>query len=202
MRTGCNRALYETPNVKDYDVIWIDDFLDQLIVPREDAPDADPNAVSVFTLSKVIYDFIKESGLPRVSSRDIGRYLKQIKLANWSLLDEMKQSYGGLYQFLTVSGIFDVVRQRPRDERLARIADPTDKTFWYVLLCCRCCCYFVACWYGDKRRSLGTLFAADCHVRVGPPCTMTLNVSCWKKPSGLTLRHLKRTFSITILFPS
>jgi len=130
MRTGCNRALYETDNVKDYDVVWIDDFLDRLMVPKENVQDADPNAVSIFTLSKVIYDFIQQSGLPRVSSRDIGRYLKQIKVANNSLLDEMKQSYGGLYQFLVVSGCFDVVKQSTRDKRLARRVDPTDKTFW------------------------------------------------------------------------
>lgn len=129
MKTGCNRALYETPNVKDYDVVWIDDFLDQLIIPRENVPDAE---VSIFTLSKAIYDFIRESGLPRVSSRDIGRYLKQIKTPKGSFLDVIKQSYGGLYQFLNVSGCFDVLRQNPRDEMLARQIDPLDKTFWYV----------------------------------------------------------------------
>ena len=62
MRNGCNRALIETPNVKDYDVVWIDDFLDRLMVPREDALDG--NGISIFTISKVIYDFIDKSGLP------------------------------------------------------------------------------------------------------------------------------------------
>lgn len=128
MRTGCNRALYETPNVKDYDVVWIDDYLDRLILPRDEAKVA--SAVSVFTISKVIYDFVEQSGLPRVSSRDIGRYLKQTVLDDTSLLDEIKQSYGGLFQFLTVSGCFDVVRQSVKQERLARMVDPTDKTFW------------------------------------------------------------------------
>ena len=130
MRAGCNRALFETPNVKDYDVVWIDDFLEQIMLPREDAKVLEPNALSIFTVLKVIYDFIDQSGLPRVSSRDIGRYLKQVKIADRSLLDEIKQSYGGLYQFLLVSGCFDVVKQKPRVEMIARRVDPTDKTFW------------------------------------------------------------------------
>jgi len=127
MRNGCNRALHETPNVKDYDVVWIDDFLDRIVVPREEG---DTSTLSVFTLSKVIYDFIVQSGLPRVSSRDIGRYLKQIKVSGGSLLDEVKRSRGGLFQFLIVSGCFDVEKQSQRDEKLARRADPTDRTFW------------------------------------------------------------------------
>jgi len=131
MRAGCNRALYETPNVKDYDVIWIDDYLDQLIVPRTNTPNKSP--ISTFTISKVIYDFIKQSGLPKVSSRDIGRYLKQIEVGGTSLLEELKQFYGGLFQFLTVSGCFEVARQSEQEERLARLLDPSDKTFWAEL---------------------------------------------------------------------
>ena len=61
MRAGCNRALYETPNVKDYNVIWIDDYLDQLIVPRMNTPNKSP--ISTFTISKVIYDFITTIGI-------------------------------------------------------------------------------------------------------------------------------------------
>ena len=65
-----------------------------------------------------------------MSSRDIGRYFKQIKVGGTSLLEELKQFYGGLFQFLTVSGCFDVARQSEQEERIARLLDPSDKTFW------------------------------------------------------------------------
>ena len=65
-----------------------------------------------------------------MSSRDVGRYLKGVVIGDTSLLDEMKQSYGGLYQFLAGSACFDVIKQTPRDEMLARKMDPMDKTFW------------------------------------------------------------------------
>jgi NYN domain len=131
-RNGCNRALYETPNVKDYDMIWMDDFLDQLIIPKTTTTTGGGTAqqVSIFTITKVIHDFIDKSGLPRVSSRDIGRYLKLKKVNQRSLLDELKKSYGGLYQFLTVSGCFYVVRRNERDSKAAQRIDTTDKTFW------------------------------------------------------------------------
>jgi hypothetical protein len=50
-----------------------------------------------------------------------------------SLLEELKQFYGGLFQFLTVSGCFDVARQSEQEERLARLLDPSDRTFWAEL---------------------------------------------------------------------
>jgi uncharacterized LabA/DUF88 family protein len=125
-RAGCNRALYETPNVKDYDVVWMDDFLDRLVVPKESLK----SQISIFTISKVIHDFIAKSGLPRVSSRDIGRYLKLKTLNQRSLLDELKQSYGGLYQFLTVSTCFDVETRNHQDDKAWKKIDPSDRTFW------------------------------------------------------------------------
>jgi hypothetical protein len=118
--------------VKDYDMIWMDDFLDQLIIPKTTTTTGGGTAqqVSIFTITKVIHDFIDKSGLPRVSSRDIGRYLKLKKVNQRSLLDELKKSYGGLYQFLTVSGCFYVVRRNERDSKAAQRIDTTDKTFW------------------------------------------------------------------------
>ena len=126
-RNGCNRDLYETPNVKDYDMIWVDDFLDRLIIPKKEVAD---KQVSMFTITKVIHDFIDKSGLPRVSSRDIGRYLKLKKVKQRSLLEVLKESYGGLHQFLTVSGCFHVVRRNEGDSKAAQRIDPNDKTFW------------------------------------------------------------------------
>lgn len=134
MRTGCNRALYETPNVKDYDVVWIEDYLDRLMIPRDQVSHTD-DSVSAFTLTKVIYDFIQESGLSQVSSRDIGRYLKSTRVGKHrqSLLDELKQIYGGLHQFLTTSGCFNIVKRKLKDEVASQRIDPSDKTFFAAL---------------------------------------------------------------------
>merc|ERR1719428_752155 len=30
MKSSCNKALYDTPNLIDYDVIWLDDYIDRL----------------------------------------------------------------------------------------------------------------------------------------------------------------------------
>ena len=117
MRPGCNRALVDTPGLLDFDVIWMEDLLDQLLIPRmlDDAiDDADSNestaGVSMYTLHKVVYDFIKHSQLKKVSSRDLGRYLKQTiinDVGGGTLLDTMKKYFGGMYQYLSSMGYYD-----------------------------------------------------------------------------------------------
>lgn len=111
MRRACNRALFETPGIKDYDVIWLEDLLGELVKPRSQSEmrKRAPN-VSVFTLMKIVNDYITRSGMPRVSSRDIGKYIKTVMIGDRCVLDEVKQTYGGLYQFLIVSDIYVVDR--------------------------------------------------------------------------------------------
>ena len=115
MRRGCNQALYDTPHVKDFDVVWIDDLLDELIVPLKNV---DKNVqrvrqrgpLSSFTFTEVILDFISKSPNGKVSSRDMGRYLKRLKLPDsTSLLDDIKLGEGGLLRFCTkMSSIFKI----------------------------------------------------------------------------------------------
>lgn len=122
MRRACNRALIESPNVKDYDVIWLEDHLDELVKPKSLAETRIGNAsLSSFTLMRIIHDFILESSMPRVSSRDVGKYIKSLMIGNRCVLDEVKETYGGLYQFLIVSGIFVV-------EKVDKV-----KAFWVAL---------------------------------------------------------------------
>lgn len=119
MRNGCNRALTDTAGLVDFDVIWLEDYLKTLVVPKANcadgilsetrttprngstATDAASGVISDFTLHKVIHDFCKSSGVARVSSRDLGRYLKYLRLGGSTIRDLMKQYYGGLIQFLT-----------------------------------------------------------------------------------------------------
>ncbi|VEU37677.1 unnamed protein product [Pseudo-nitzschia multistriata] len=127
MRTG-SLAFEDTPNLKDYDTIWMEDYLSKWI--REKTPQEmvsmnglrggkrpfssstngtqQLSQISAHTLNKVITNFIEKSGAPRVSSRDMGRHLKALTVGERSMLDEIKAVYGGLYQFLVLAEIYRV----------------------------------------------------------------------------------------------
>jgi SAP domain len=134
MRRGCNRALVDMENLCDFDVIWLEDYLDHLVVPKAASSlklqgDATaPWTISAFTLHKVISDFLVLSNLPRVQSRDLGRYLKSLPVrANGdTLLDELKNSFGGMYQFLCTSGYYTMEKDAFRE-------DSTDSSYWIAL---------------------------------------------------------------------
>jgi NYN domain/SAP domain len=147
MRAGCNRALCESPtdsnnhiehgnpNIRDYDVVWIEDYLDELIKPRLDFdPDTDGSgALTPFTLLKVVSDFILQSGLSRgVNSRDIGRYLKGLKIGSRTLLEELKIAYGGLYQYFFVSDAF-VTSALTNQELQNFVPGGCEKDYWISL---------------------------------------------------------------------
>ena len=137
MRTGCNRALYESPHIKDFDVVWIDDFLDRLLVPLPpDQVDSvvesiyDRGLLSAFTITKVIYDFIAHSPFDKISSRDVGRYLKGLEIKDGTtLLDDVKLGQGGLRRFLQdrMPSVFDVT-DKTAAEKFNR--DSNDKSYW------------------------------------------------------------------------
>ena len=112
MKSGVNRALYETDGLKDYDMIWLEDYLDELIVPREGVSDDRDNAPSTtahpFVMARLVWEFVKASGEPYVSSRDVGRYLKSLRLGGETFLDDIKARHVGLKIFLKRSGFFDL----------------------------------------------------------------------------------------------
>lgn len=108
-RTACNKALRESSNIKDYDVVFLDDYLDDLLIPiKKDDSFVGKPALSRFTVLKIICDFVRASGVKKVNSRDIGRYLKSLTVGRRNVLEEIKETYGGLYQFLILSEIFSV----------------------------------------------------------------------------------------------
>jgi hypothetical protein len=63
MRAGCNRVLYESyPHIRDYDVVWLESFLDELIVPisEEERGRRDrAGYASSFTMMRVVRDFVE-----------------------------------------------------------------------------------------------------------------------------------------------
>lgn len=130
MKTGCNRALFESAHVKDYDIVWLDDFLDRIIVPitgRSTNMQQQKRHVSPATTMKVIHDFVSY-GSGKVSSRDIGRYLKTVRIGDTgtNMLDQLKDIYGGLRFFLNQYG-GDVFEITDKDNVMR---DKRDKSFW------------------------------------------------------------------------
>ena len=130
MKKGCNRALCDTPHIKDYDVVWIDDLLDQLIVPIQEKEHIveKKGILSTFTVSKVLYDFIINAPADMVSSRDVGRYMKGIDIdGSTTMLEDLKNGIGGLSRlvFYEAPSVFEV-KQRSLDERTL---DPADKSY-------------------------------------------------------------------------
>jgi hypothetical protein len=124
MRSASALAFEETPNLKDYDTIWLEDYIDQWarkITPggRQQFsgslkgttaihPPSAKRQISDYVITKVLSDFIAKSGEDRVSSRDVGRHLKDLVVGKRPLLKEVKEVFGGLYQFLVLSEVFVV----------------------------------------------------------------------------------------------
>jgi uncharacterized LabA/DUF88 family protein len=118
MRSAASQYFTETPNLLDYNTIWIEDYMDEWV--REMTPEeklkvrsnahqqgrhqqmTSSGGISLYILRRVVADFIINSGEPSVSIRDIGRELKGV------MLQQIKSTFGGLYQFFVVSDIFDI----------------------------------------------------------------------------------------------
>eukprot|EP00579_Thalassiosira_antarctica_P018449 CAMPEP_0201936492 /NCGR_PEP_ID=MMETSP0903-20130614/37617_1 /ASSEMBLY_ACC=CAM_ASM_000552 /TAXON_ID=420261 /ORGANISM="Thalassiosira antarctica, Strain CCMP982" /LENGTH=806 /DNA_ID=CAMNT_0048477197 /DNA_START=281 /DNA_END=2701 /DNA_ORIENTATION=+ len=114
MRAGCNRVLYESPHIRDYDVVWLENCLDELIIPippEERSRRDRAGYASSFTMMRVVRDFVNAAPDHEwISSRDIGQYLKSIDIADSNMLEELKQYYKGLRTFLMerACNLFDV----------------------------------------------------------------------------------------------
>lgn len=119
-KSGCNRELFESPHAIDYDVVWLDECLDDFIVPMGEgvsgsgvgggvgSKNNDDTAIPLSSVSmlKVIRDFVfvtsqghhdqqtmmmPSSDGGGVSSRDIGRYLKKFKVGKHTrILEQLK----------------------------------------------------------------------------------------------------------------
>lgn len=134
MRRGCNRALFETAGVKDFDVCWIEDFLDKWVKPRNDVQSVRSSLYTTPFFVRILVDFVQHSTLSRVSSRDLGRYLKYLRLpgrdAKSSVLDELKALYRGLSQFLASQDAIFTIHQRKSDSYKE---DASDKEYFVSL---------------------------------------------------------------------
>jgi len=131
MKIGCNRVLYESPHIRDYDVVWLEELLDELIIPipQDELSRRDrAGYVSVFTMMRVLRDFVGSAPDRKwVNSRDIGKYLKSIKISDSNMLEELKQCHSGLRTFLMerACNLFDVKFPGGKSGR-----GPDDHSFW------------------------------------------------------------------------
>ena len=145
MRSAASQSFTDTPNLLDYNTIWIEDYIDEWVremTPEQKAETQPSNyenrkgilhsspphqsqqigqrsqgvtyhrdhiaGISHYVIERVVADFVAESGEPKVSIRDIGREIKSLRVNGVGILADVKKTYGGLYQFLVLSEIFDV----------------------------------------------------------------------------------------------
>ena len=132
-KVGCNQAFFDTPNIKDFDMIFWDDYLDRLVKPltnEELEMRKSAGEVSDFIFAKLLRDMIKQFGdeQKQISSRDIGRCLKQVPFADSNMLELMKESHRSIRLFLQekVPDMF-TFHERPWD------TEAQDFEFWLGL---------------------------------------------------------------------
>lgn len=119
MRHGCNRALDTTSRMKDFDIIYLDQHLANLVVPQDKVIQYDK--ISAIEIIKAIYGFIlgpqgKEhlnregERIRRVESRELGRFLKSYRQNRTNFLNEIKTVHGGLRHFVSAYPKFFAVK--------------------------------------------------------------------------------------------
>ena len=62
MKSGVNRALRETDGLKDYDIVWLEDYLDELLVPSDEPATARGSTIHPYILMRVTWEFVKNAG--------------------------------------------------------------------------------------------------------------------------------------------
>ena len=110
MRNCCSRDLVDpAAHVRDFEPIWLDDYLDYLIVPNKElAPDLGLPHVSASQLLEMVTRLLQEKG-GTASSRDIGRYLQGKVVGGRDVLSQVKQRHAGLRAFFqTFSDEFEM----------------------------------------------------------------------------------------------
>ena len=74
--------------MRDFEPIWLDDYLDYLIVPNKDlAPDLGLPHVSASELLEMVTRLLQQRG-GTASSRDIGRYLQSQRVHGRDVLSQ------------------------------------------------------------------------------------------------------------------
>eukprot|EP00607_Mallomonas_marina_P009868 CAMPEP_0182419078 /NCGR_PEP_ID=MMETSP1167-20130531/3472_1 /TAXON_ID=2988 /ORGANISM="Mallomonas Sp, Strain CCMP3275" /LENGTH=524 /DNA_ID=CAMNT_0024593685 /DNA_START=289 /DNA_END=1863 /DNA_ORIENTATION=- len=100
-RNSCNRDLTNPSNrLKDFDVIWLDDYIDEIIAPMRSDPEGTTGSDDAIV--ELLRKFLaRQDG--SASSRDVGRYLNSAKMDGHQDTDArtlMRRRYPSLRSFL------------------------------------------------------------------------------------------------------
>ena len=95
---------YEDPeaNIKDFDVLWLDDHLDDLVAPIHPSLLNERPAMANY-LRSVVLDFLAERSDAReggIALDELSAHLQQIALGETSALRYIKHEFGGLASFI------------------------------------------------------------------------------------------------------
>eukprot|EP01038_Epipyxis_sp_PR26KG_P013319 gene13319-17844_t len=102
MSVGCN-AYLKAPdsNIRDFDIIWLDNHLEDLIVPKKFKIGTDDEMSVSEEAHRIIEELFQKLGTEFISSRHVGRALKHHFLSNGrNVLNELKVYYGSIHEFL------------------------------------------------------------------------------------------------------
>jgi uncharacterized LabA/DUF88 family protein len=104
LHNSCNSDLIRPDaHVRDFDPIWIDNYLDELIVPRSVKKHSDPKE---FVLMSAIRQYIDSKDDFMASSRDLGRVLKDVIISSsgnpMNALEYVKTKYFSLWKYFSL----------------------------------------------------------------------------------------------------
>ncbi len=97
MRVGCSRDLLRPDlHVKDFDVIWIEDYIDEFVVKKQSSKDVKENLINI------IREVILSEGKNTMNSRELGRKLQKTSLPEQqtNALSQLKATFFSLRAFL------------------------------------------------------------------------------------------------------
>jgi len=101
MRNCCSQdMLSPSAHVRDFEPIWLDDYLDYLVLPTANLAPGVPASTRA-ELLRVVTDYLREQG-GSASSRNIGRYLQAHRMSSGEDgLSQLKQKHNGLRAYFS-----------------------------------------------------------------------------------------------------
>ncbi|CAM9381274.1 unnamed protein product [Chrysoparadoxa australica] len=103
MRNSCNRHLYDPSNhTVDLPIIWIDEYLDQLLVPDDSYIRAGMDQAQSDIIAEVVAGLLEQQPGRAMTSRALGQALQGVALDNETVLSLIKKYFSGLRTFLTL----------------------------------------------------------------------------------------------------
>jgi hypothetical protein len=120
MRNSCNREMLRPEHmIRDFDPVWLDDFIEDLVVAKDSSSGIDAQLVS--TISSII----QTSADQKISSRELGRVLMLIELEGITAHQVMKRQHSSLRSFLEKCYSHFEIKADPKDfpEYFVTLAD-------------------------------------------------------------------------------